>query len=250
MELEHEFTVPVPKAQAWAVLMDVERIAPCMPGATFDGYEGDGFKGRVKVKLGPITVTYGGTARFAERDEDAGKAVIEAAGKESRGPGTASATIHAQMYEAGATTRIKVVTDLNVTGKPAQFGRGVMAEVGAKLVGQFADCLATQLGSAAVAPGAPPVNEAATEAAAEVDGSGATASTSAPESEVPEVPAVPAVSAVSAVPPYVPAPGPRPTSDAIDLMETAAVPVLKRVLPVLAAAFALFLVWRLIRRRR
>ena len=131
------------------------------------------------------------------------------------------------MYEEGATTRIKVVTDLNVTGKPAQFGRGVMAEVGAKLVGQFADCLATQLGSAA-----------ATEDAAEGDGSGetASASTSAPESEVSEVPEVPA-------------PEPRPTSDAIDLMETAAVPVLKRVLPVLAAAFALFLLWRLIRRR-
>src|SRR5438477_6640598 len=120
MELEHSFTVPVPKAQAWAVLMDVERIAPCMPGATFDGYEGDGFKGRVKVRLGPITVTYAGTARFGERDEKAGSAVIEAAGKESRGPGTANATIRAQMYDEGDSTRITVTTDLNITGKPAQ----------------------------------------------------------------------------------------------------------------------------------
>ena len=145
MELENDFTVPVPKAQAWAALMDVERVAPCMPGATFDGYEGDGFKGRVKVKLGPITVTYNGTARFVERDEAGGVAVIEASGKEARGPGTAAATIRARMEDHGDTTRVSVVTDLNVTGKPAQFGRGVMAEVAAKLVGQFADCLASQL---------------------------------------------------------------------------------------------------------
>ena len=228
MELENDFVVPVPKAQAWAVLMDVERVAPCMPGATFDGFEGDGFKGRVKVKLGPITVTYGGTARFAERDEAAGRAVIEAAGKEARGPGTASATIHAQLDEEGSSTRVKVVTDLNVTGRPAQFGRGVMAEVAGKLVGQFAACLADQLGSDTAAA-EPPVSEVAEPAAAAVQ---------EPAADSPEAPAAAA------------APAPRPTSDAIDLMETAAVPVLKRVVPPLLALLGLYVLWRLLRRAR
>ncbi len=222
MELENDFVVPVPKAQAWAVLMDVERVAPCMPGATFDGFEGDGFKGRVKVKLGPITVTYGGTARFAERDEAAGRAVIEAAGKEARGPGTASATIHAQLDEEGSSTRVKVVTDLNVTGRPAQFGRGVMAEVAAKLVGQFATCLADQLGSDTAAA-EPQATDLAEPAAAAAD--------------------APAADSAAAA-------APRPTSDTIDLVETAAVPVLKRAVPALLALLGLFVLWRLLRRSR
>src|SRR5665213_896253 len=147
MKLENEFVVPVPRDQAWDVLMDVERIAPCMPGATFDGFEGDSFKGRVKVKLGPITVTYGGVARFVERDKEAGRAVIDASGKEARGSGTANATIETVLLDQGDSTLVKVVTDLNITGKPAQFGRGVMVEVGTKILGQFAECLAGQLGS-------------------------------------------------------------------------------------------------------
>ncbi len=212
MELEHEFVVPVPRAEAWAVLMDVERVTPCMPGATFDGYEGDGFKGRVKVKLGPITVTYAGTARFADRDEAAGRAVIEAAGKESRGPGTARATVHAQMTDQGDSTLVRVVTDLDVTGRPAQFGRGVMAEVGGKLVGRFADCLAAQLA----------------------------AGTPEPASAAPAAIPAPTLAAV---------PAPRPTPDAVDLVETAGVPVLKRVLPVLVGVLGVYLLWRALRRR-
>jgi len=226
MELENEFTVPVPQAQAWAVLMDVERVAPCMPGATFDGYEGDGFKGRVKIKLGPITVTYAGTARFAERDEAAGTAVIEAAGKESRGPGTASATIRAEMTDLGPATRVRVVTDLNVTGKPAQFGRGVMAEVGGKLVDQFAQCLAAQLGSEQ-APPAQPVPAAAAD-------TGPAAGTGSAEA-APEAPVEPPVA-------------PRPTAEAIDLVQTAGLPVLKRLAPLALAAIGLLLLWRLLRR--
>ena len=148
MKLENEFVVPVPRDQAWDVLMDVERIAPCMPGATFDGYDGDAsgaFKGRVKVKLGPITVTYAGVAKFVEKDKDAGRAVIDAAGKESRGSGTANATIETVLVDDGDSTLVKVTTDLNITGKPAQFGRGVMVEVGTKILGQFATCLADKL---------------------------------------------------------------------------------------------------------
>jgi uncharacterized protein len=235
MELENDFVVPVPKAQAWAVLMDVERIAPCMPGATFDGYEGDGFKGRVKVKLGPITVTYGGTARFVERDEAAGRAVIEAAGKEARGPGTASATIRAQLDDEGSSTRVKVLTDLNVTGKPAQFGRGVMAEVGAKLIGQFATCLADQLGQDAAPDEAP----AATPAAEPVATQAAEPAVAAPASPAEPTPAAAPDTA-----------SPRPTADAIDLIDAAGVPVLKRAVPVVVALLGLFVLWRLLRRHR
>jgi uncharacterized protein len=231
MELENEFTVPVSRSQAWAVLMDVERVAPCMPGATFDGYvDGDadsGFKGRVKVRLGPITVTYNGTARFVERDEAAGVAVIEATGKEARGPGTAAATIRATMTDEGSSTRVSVVTDLNVTGKPAQFGRGVMAEVAAKLVGQFADYLAAEC----VTPGP-----------ADGGGDGAT------EAALATAPAAPAESGPTR-PPAESGPPPRPSAESIDLLDTAGAPVLKRALPVLAALVALLLVWRLARRR-
>jgi uncharacterized protein len=235
MELENEFTVPVPKAQAWAVLMDVERIAPCMPGATFDGYEGDGFNGRVKVKLGPITVTYAGTAKFVERDEEAGTATIEAAGKEARGPGTATAKIRAQMTEDGAATRVRVVTDLNVTGKPAQFGRGVMAEVGGKLVDQFATCLATQLGSDVSEPVEPqaPAGEP---------------TEPGPPAGAPAVAGSAGAGEGTAGPRLVP--GPRPTADAINLVDAAGVPVLKRVGPVVAGLLALFVAWRLVRRAR
>src|SRR3984957_5554131 len=132
MELEHSFTVPVPPDQAWDVLLDVERVAQCLPGATLDSVEGDEIKGRIKVKLGPISMTYAGTARFTERNRDAGVVTLEAAGKETRGAGTAAATIRSELRSEGDQTEVTVHTSLNVTGKPAQFGRGVMAEVSAK----------------------------------------------------------------------------------------------------------------------
>jgi carbon monoxide dehydrogenase subunit G len=125
MRLDHEFTVPVPAAQAWPVLLDIDRIAPCMPGATITKVDGDDFEGTVKVKVGPITVTYGGTASFLEKDEAQRIAVIEARGKETRGSGTANARHHrAAVRHGDDSTRVAVVTDLSVTGKPAQFGRG------------------------------------------------------------------------------------------------------------------------------
>jgi len=146
VQLENTFTVPVPIDEAWRVLLDIERIAPCMPGAALDSVTGDEFTGRVKVKLGPINLTYQGRAAFVEKDEAAHRAVIDAKGKDQRGNGTASATITAKLAEEGDQTRVDVVTDLNITGRPAQFGRGVMTDVGNKLLGQFADKLATQLG--------------------------------------------------------------------------------------------------------
>jgi carbon monoxide dehydrogenase subunit G len=145
MELEHSFTVPVPKERAWDVLLDVERVAPCMPGATLDTVTGDEITGKIKVKVGPITMTYAGTARFTERDKDAGFVTLEASGKETRGAGTASASVRSQLTGEGDSTHVIVHTNLNVTGKPAQFGRGVMTEVSGKLIGIFADNLASMI---------------------------------------------------------------------------------------------------------
>ncbi len=145
MELEHSFTVPVPEERAWEVLLDVERVAPCMPGASLDSVDGDAIAGRIKVKVGPIAMTYAGTARFTERDPHAHVVTLEASGKETRGAGTASATVRSMLEGQGDHTHVIVHTTLNVTGRPAQFGRGVMAEVGGKLIGIFATNLASML---------------------------------------------------------------------------------------------------------
>ncbi|MFC6005393.1 SRPBCC family protein, partial [Streptomonospora nanhaiensis] len=151
MRFEHEFTVPVPIEQAWAVLLDVERVAPCLPGATLDIFEGDEFTGRMKVKVGPIVVTYKGSARFEDVDKDSYSLAIQASGKEARGSGTAAATVKARMTPADEnTTAVTVETSFNVTGRPAQFGRGVMAEVGGKLIERFAGNLAQLLSDSTV----------------------------------------------------------------------------------------------------
>ena len=169
MQLENRFTVPVPVDQAWHVLTDIERIAPCMPGAALDSVNGDEFTGRVKVKLGPINLTYQGHASFVEKDADTHRAVIDARGKDQRGNGTAAAVITANLTSEGDSTVVDVVTDLNITGRPAQFGRGVMTDVGNKLLGQFADKLAAQLGAGEAAP-APEKATPAKKAAATVSG--------------------------------------------------------------------------------
>ena len=147
MEMDHSFTVPVSPDRAWDVLLDVERIAPCMPGATVDEFDGEVVTGRIKVKVGPVSLTYRGTAKFTERDADAKVIVLDASGKETRGAGTASATVRATLEpeSGGAATKATMHTTMNVTGRPAQFGRGVMVEVGGKLVEKFAENLARQL---------------------------------------------------------------------------------------------------------
>ena len=130
MELQHTFTVPAPVDQAWATLLDVEGIAPCFPGATLTGVDGDSFAGTVKVKLGPVSLQYSGKGRFLERDEAARHVVLEANGSDKRGNGTAGATVHARLEPAGeGRTTVVVETDLKVTGRPAQFGRGVLQDV-------------------------------------------------------------------------------------------------------------------------
>jgi hypothetical protein len=145
VELTNEFRVGVPVDQAWSVLTDVERIAPCMPGAQLQEIEGEEYRGIVKVKVGPITAQYKGAAHFVERDDAAHRAVLRAEGRETRGQGNASATITAHLQPDGDGTTVSVVTDLTITGRVAQFGRGVLADVSAKLLGQFVDCLEAKL---------------------------------------------------------------------------------------------------------
>ena len=242
MKLEHEFTVPTSVDEAWKVLLDVERVAPCMPGATLLTVDGDEFTGTVKVKVGPIQVTYKGQAKFAERDDSAYRAVIEASGKEARGSGTAAATVTAQLTASGdAATKVAVETELNVTGRPAQFGRGVMEEVAGKLIGQFANCLAEELAAPAAAsppsagsssaPAGPELSQASSGPAAAV------ASPAAERSEgKPEAPAAP--------PPRI------REAEPIDLLDVAGGSVAKRLAPVAAAVVVLLLIFWGRRRRQ
>ena len=149
MELEHLFTVPASVEETWAAFNDPAQVAPCFPGATLLSVDGDEFTGSAKIKLGPIALQYNGVGRYVERDESAHRAVIEAKGKDKRGNGTANATVTAQMSPDAEGTAVHVTTDLAVTGKPAQFGRGVMQDVSDKLLGQFVTCLQATLGEAA-----------------------------------------------------------------------------------------------------
>ena len=145
MELHHEFTVPVPVDDAWRTLLDIEGVAPCMPGATVEEYDGKTVTGSVKVKVGPISVTYKGTAVFEEQDETAHRMVLIASGRETRGQGTARATVTGTLAERDGGTAVSVRTDLTVTGRPAQFGRGMMTDVGDRLISRFAQCLSERI---------------------------------------------------------------------------------------------------------
>jgi len=160
VELQNSFTVPANVATAWNTLLDVEAIAPCMPGATLESVNGDEFSGNVKVKLGPVSMTYQGTARFVTKDASQHRAVIEGNGRESRGTGTASALVTAQLVaESEQRTRVDVTTVLTITGKAAQFGRGVMQDVAGRLIDQFAGNLESVL-STSSASSPPPIQTA------------------------------------------------------------------------------------------
>ena len=141
MKIEDSFRVEVPVEEAWKVLLDLERIAPCLPGAQLTEVEGDEYRGTVKIKVGPITAQYKGVAKIEEADEANRKVVLQAEGRDTRGQGNASATVIATLVGDGGGTTVNIDTDLNITGKVAQFGRGVMADVSSKLLGQFADNL-------------------------------------------------------------------------------------------------------------
>jgi uncharacterized protein len=248
MKLQNEFTVSAPVERAWEVLLDVERVAPCLPGATIEGSEGDEYSGTMKIKIGPITTTYKGTVRIQEADEAARRAVMRAQARDSRGQGTAAATITSTMEEVDDGTRVIVETDMRITGPAAQFGRGVMQDVSAKLMGRFADCLAEAITGP---PAAPPAAEEA----------GGAETTPEPVEPAPEAPAGEGAREVGPVSPAAtPPPGPagdsaeaaaqaRPTADVLDLGEASREAVLKRLAPV-AAAMALLIVLLGIRRRR
>ncbi len=280
MQLDHEFTVPVPADQAWLVLLDIARIAPCLPGAVIDTVTDEGFAGRVKVKVGPINISYAGHGTFVEKDQAAGRVLIDAAGKETRGSGTAKASIAAQLHDDGASTRVTVQTDLAITGKPAQFGRGVMVDVGNKLLGQFADCLAQRLSEApedTSDAAASSLDAPATEEAESGPSDAAASSLDAPAAESPAPPVEPAVLAASPAAPPAPTavrpavvtssplvapPAGSPTDappsaaatfepEAINLLGVAGGPVLKRMAPVVVAVLLAVLAWiRASRRRR
>jgi uncharacterized protein len=202
MKLENEFRVDVPVEEAWRVLLDVERIAPCMPGAQLQEVEGDEYRGIVKVKVGPITAQYKGVARITESDGTNHRAVIRAEGRDTRGQGNASATATAVLQPDGDGTRVSIDSDVTITGKVAQFGRGVIADVSAKLLDQFVACLERDVLSSA---GDSPVSN-------EVAESGEARTIDAPEAEP------------------------------VDLLRTAGAPMLKRVVPVAAAVIIVIVV--------
>jgi uncharacterized protein len=250
MELDNSFTVPVPPEQAWDVLLDVKRIAPCMPGATVDEVDGDVVKGHIKVKVGPVSLTYRGTANFAERDPDARVVVVEASGKETRGAGTASATVRASLEPdpSGTSTLVTMHTTMNVTGRPAQFGRGVMVEVGGKLVDQFAANLAQQIAAEGAASPA-----AADSSAAGSSAGDSVAATSADVAQSPDGTAAAHQDGAASTVPVTEAPtSPPAKQDSINLVRLVGPAILKRVIPIAAIAAALALLgrrfWRLFRR--
>jgi uncharacterized protein len=257
MELTNDFEVAVPVDEAWTVLTDIERIAPCMPGAQLQEVEGDEYRGIVKVKVGPITAQYKGTATFVEKDDDKHVAVLKADGRDTRGQGNANAVITARLEPAGDATKVSVNTDLTVTGKVAQFGRGVLADVSAKLLDQFVENLETTVlggNGGGAEPGAGPAAEtaaattdahpageheveAAEDEAHHPGGAGASANGSAGAA-----PSSAAASAPSSQP------GVRRIDHAepepVDLIGTAGMPVAKRILPVVVVLVVLYLIWR------
>jgi carbon monoxide dehydrogenase subunit G len=254
MELDHSFTVPVPPDRAWEVLLDVEGIAPCMPGATVEEFDGEVVTGRIKVKVGPVSLTYRGTAKFTERDPEARMVVVDASGKETRGAGTASAVVRASLEPSGEGTQVLIHTTMNVTGRPAQFGRGVIAEVGGKLVEKFAENLAQMISAGAVGPdsagGPDSAAESGTLAAAAADSASTDSastdgadSTSAVATEARPETAAPVTAAKPAA--YTaPAAAASQNEDSINLVRLVGPAILKRVVPVAVAVAAVALLAR------
>jgi uncharacterized protein len=156
VKINNEFTVSVPVQQAWDVMLDLQKIAPCLPGAAIQDEKGDGeYDGTMKVKIGPITANYRGTVKIEEADEQNHRAVLQATGRDARGQGTASATIVSTLQEEGSdSTRVNVETDMKLTGRAAQFGRGIAQDVATKMLNQFAECLEREISGGAAAAGA------------------------------------------------------------------------------------------------
>jgi uncharacterized protein len=247
IELDNSFTVPVPPEQAWDVLLDVERIVPCMPGASVTSVAGDEIDGQVKVKLGPLSLTYKGTAKFTDKDEASHAFALEASGKETRGAGTASANVQASLKpgDAEGSTLVAIHTSLNVTGRPAQFGRSLLPEVSGKLIAQFATNLQAMINADNGAAPTAAEPAAAPEAAGTPEGAAAEA---APVADSPgaAAPAAPVVTAPVAAPaaPVV------AQEESLDAFKFVVVPVLKRVLPVAAAGAVIAVVIRRLTKKK
>jgi carbon monoxide dehydrogenase subunit G len=233
MEITDSFRVSTSLADTWKVLLDIEGIAPCLPGAQLQEVEGDEYRGIVKVKVGPITAQYKGTAKLAEVDEENHRIVIDAAGRDTRGQGNAKATIVVAMQPEGAGTKVDVATDLSITGKVAQFGRGVLGDVSSKLMGQFVenlerDVLTTAGGGDTSQAGGP--YERALESAVEASVEGG---------KQPLTDAPGGVRKIDA-----------PEAEPVDLFEMAGNPLAKRLVPIGIAAIVLFILWRILRSKR
>ncbi len=223
IELDNTFTVPVPPEQAWDVLLDVERIAPCMPGASVTSVEGDEVAGQVKVKLGPLSLSYKGTAKFTEMDPANHTISLEASGKETRGAGTASATVQAGLKpgDTEGSTLVSIHTSLNVTGRPAQFGRSLLPEVSGKLISQFA----ANLEALITADGAPAATTEEAEAGSDQEGD---------DTALTPVPTAPA----AALPQQ---------EESLNLVKLVGGPLLKRVIPIAAAGAVIAIFGRRLR---
>ena len=236
MDMEHSFTVAAPIGEVWSAFLEPARVAPCFPGATLTGSDEKSFTGTVKVKLGPIAMLYKGTGEFVDTDETTHTATIDAKGKDSRGNGQANAKVTATLTEAdAASTNVVVRTDLSITGKPAQMGRGLIVEVGNKIIGQFADCLSQRLGIDAEAAQESAVPESTVPASGGQE----------PEPEMADLVAAVAPQAepeheqkTAAVTELTPRSKPvyPETPDAIDLLDSGGSAVLKRLAPVAVGA--------------
>lgn len=231
MKLENEFTVDAPIEEAWEVMLDLERVTPCLPGASLTGESGEEYEGVMTVKMGPVSQKYNGTVSYEETDEANRRAVLKASGKDARGQGTASATITSTLHDEGGKTHVKVETDMHITGKAAQFGRGMQQEVATKIFDQFADCLGREImgqnvREEPVAAGAATTNGSAT-ASGEAAGNGSAASEEQPRRRILNQDA--------------------PEPEPLDLGEASRDAVIKRVVPLVAGAVVLAVViwlWR------
>lgn len=224
MDLNHEFTVAVPVEDCWRILTDLERIAPCLPGAQLQEVEGDTYRGVVKIKVGPIQAQFKGQASFLERDDNAHKAVLKGEGRDTGGKGNASALITAEMNAVDANnTSVKVNTDLSITGKVAQFGRGAMADISDKLLGQFVENLNTMISAGGSSSASTPAEASTTEASSSSseDSTADTSSSAQPSASAPE----PAIRKIDG-----------PEAEALDLLSVGGGTIAKMALPVLVVA--------------
>lgn len=280
MKINNEFTVSAPIDEAWKTMLDLQKIAPCLPGAAIQEEKGDGeYNGTMKVKIGPITASYKGTVKFEEADDANHRAVLQATGRDARGQGTASATIVSTLQEEGDKTKVNVETDMKLTGRAAQFGRGIAQDVATKMLEQFADCLEKEISGGGAAPEAAAPAEPASgngSQAATTDGqappaagAGGTAgrvissddpavaaggtvegAVVAGSSPTEAAASAPTTSTQQPTTQESPRRGPAEEPEAFDLGAASQGAILKRLGPVLAGAGVLFVLWLLLRRKR